>query len=113
VAAVKIAVSCDGNMVSAHFGRCEKFVLFEEENGKLKAKSEVACPPHEPGFIPGFLSEKGAQKIVCQGIGPRAISLFEELGIEVIAGVSGSIDIVIGKYLEGILQGSASTCDHF
>ena len=110
---MKIAISCDGNMVSAHFGRCEKFVLFEEENGKLKSRSEVGCPPHEPGFIPRFLSEKGAQKIICQGIGPKAIGLFGELGIEVIAGVSGNIDLVIGKYLEGSLKGAGSTCGHF
>lgn len=109
---MKIAISCDGNMVSAHFGRCEKYVLFEEENGKLKDRCEVGCPPHEPGMIPRFLNEKGVQRMICQGIGPRAISIFSELGIEVIAGASGSIEAVIGKYLEGGLEGSKSTCDH-
>ena len=109
---MKVAISCDGNSVSGHFGRCEKYVLFEGENGQLKNKSEVKSPPHEPGTIPRFLNEMGAQKIICQGIGPRAISLFGELGIEVVAGISGEIDEVIEAFLKGNLLGSASTCSH-
>ncbi len=110
---MKIAISCDGSAVSQHFGRCEKYVLFEEENGKLKSRSEIGSPPHQPGMIPRFLNEKGARKIICQGIGPRAMDLFGELGIEVIAGVSGEIDKVIDDYLKGKLKGSESTCEHF
>ncbi len=109
---MKIAISCDGNSVSEHFGRCEKYVLFEEENGKLKSKSEAKSPQHEPGKIPKFLNEMGAKKIICQGIGPKAINLFGELGIEVIAGVSGEITEVIESYLKGNLTGSDSTCHH-
>ncbi len=110
---MKIAISCDESRVSGHFGRCEKYILFEEENGKLKSKSEISSPPHQPGMIPRFLNEKGAKVIICQGIGPRAVNLFNELGIEVIAGVSGEIGKVIQKYLDGSLEGADSTCEHF
>lgn len=109
---MKIAISCDGAEVSAHFGRCEKYIIFEVENGELKSKDELANPGHKPFFLPKFLKEKGVQKIICQGIGSRAIGLFEQLGIEVIAGVSGSIDEVIGKYLKGNLEAAGSTCGH-
>ncbi len=110
---MKIAIACDGNNVSAHFGKCEKYVLFESENGKLQNRIEVPNPGHEPFFLPKFLHEKGVQKIICQGIGPKAIGLFNELGIEVIAGISGEIDKVIEDYLKGELKGSKSTCEYF
>jgi len=109
---MKIAISCDGNNVSGHFGRCEKYVLFDEENGKLIGKKELDSPQHAPGLIPKFLNEQGAKKIICQGIGPKAIDLFGELGIEVIAGISGEINEVIESYIKGDLAGSDSTCDH-
>lgn len=108
-----VAISCDGDKVSAHFGRCEKYILFEEENGKLKEKKELPNPGHEPFFLPRFLKEKGVKKIICQGIGPRAIGLFEELGIEVIPGVSGETEKVIEKYLKKELESGESSCEHF
>ncbi len=109
---VKIAISCDGSQVSVHFGRCEKYVLFEEENGKLKSKEIIAHPGHEPFFLPKFLAEKGVCKIICQGVGPRAIALFGQLGIEVIAGITGDVDEVIERYLKRELKTTGSTCEH-
>ena len=109
---MKIAISCDGNQVSMHFGRCEKYVVFEESNGALKKRDELLNPGHEPFFLPKFLKEKQVNKIICSGIGPRAMTLFSELGIEVIPGVSGSIDEVIEKYLKDKLVAGESTCDH-
>ena len=109
---MKIAISCDGDEVSFHFGRCEKYVIFEEENGKLKSKEEVANPGHAPFYLPKFLAEKNVQKIICQGIGPRAMDLFDELNIEVLPGVTGKIDDVIEAYLKGELKKGGSTCAH-
>ncbi len=109
---MKIAISCDGEKVSAHFGRCEKYILFEEEGGELKGKDETPNPGHEPFFLPKFLNERGVQKIICSGIGPRAVGLFNELGIEVIPGIEGEIDEVIEKYLKGELKPGESTCNH-
>ncbi len=109
---MKVAVSVDGKKVSAHFGRCEKYVIFEENNGKEVARKEVPNPGHEPFFLPKFLSEKGVKRIITCGIGPRAAGLFGELGIEVVAGVDGDVDKVISKYLSGELKGGAPVCQH-
>ncbi len=109
---MKVAISCDGNEVSGHFGRCEKYIIFEVENGKLKSKIELANPGHKPFFLPNFLKEHGVQKIICQGIGPRAVDLFKQLGIEVISGVSGNIDEVVKQYINGTLKSGISTCEH-
>lgn len=107
---MKIAISTDGDYVSAHFGRCPAFTLVDIENGTTLHKEVLANPGHEPGFIPRFLHERGAKCIVCGGIGGRATGFFDELGIEMIIGVSGKVNDVISKLEKGSLQGGASLC---
>jgi predicted Fe-Mo cluster-binding NifX family protein len=107
---MRIAISTDGDMVSAHFGRCPSFTLVEIVDGKSVQKEVLQNPGHEPGVIPQFLNQKGAECIVCGGMGGRAIGLFSELGIQVIAGVNGRVVEAIARLEKGDLQGGASLC---
>jgi len=109
---MRIAISTDGDFVSAHFGRCPSFTFLEIENGKLLKRWEVPNPGHQPGLIPQFLREQGAQCIVCGGIGPRAQEFMREFGIKVIAGVTASVRDVIEPLCAGTLEGGESSCDH-
>lgn len=107
---MRIAISTDGDLVSAHFGRCPAFTLVDIVDGKTVKKEVLENPGHEPGFIPRFLHQKGAECIVCGGMGARATGFFSEFGIETIMGVSGKVADVIAKLETGSLQGGASLC---
>lgn len=107
---MRIAISTDGDFVSAHFGRCPSFTLVDIENGTMIRKEVLNNPGHEPGVIPQFLHQKGAECIVCGGMGGRATGFFSELGIEVILGVDGRVADAIGKLEKGDLQGGTSLC---
>ncbi|MFA5310934.1 MAG: NifB/NifX family molybdenum-iron cluster-binding protein [Candidatus Omnitrophota bacterium] len=107
---MKVAISTDGDFVSAHFGRCPSFTLVDIENGKVVKRTEVANPGHQPGAIPQFLHQKGANFIIAGGMGMRATSFFEEFKIQVIAGVSGKLDDVIEQIKKGTLRGGESLC---
>ncbi len=107
---MKIAISTDGDFVSAHFGRCPAFTIIEIENGRIKDTQTIANPGHSPGFIPRFLHERGVSCIVAGGMGPRASGFFDELGIQAIVGVSGRVKDVVDHLLEGTLQGGESLC---
>jgi predicted Fe-Mo cluster-binding NifX family protein len=107
---VRIAISTEGEFVSAHFGRCPSFTLVDISDGKTVKKEILANPGHEPGFIPRFLYERGARCIVCGGMGARATGFFDDLGIDVILGVSGKVEDAIRKLEEGSLKGGASLC---
>lgn len=107
---MRIAISTDGDVVSAHFGRCPAFTLVDIENGKVAKRTETANPGHQPGAIPEFLHQKGVNCIVAGGMGMRAASFFEEYGIKAIVGVSGRIDEVIEQLKKGTLQGGESLC---
>lgn len=107
---MRVAISTDGDFVSAHFGRCPSFTLVDIENGKVVKKTAVSNPGHMPGAIPQFLHTKGADCIVAGGMGMRATSFFEEYGIKTVIGVSGKIDEVIEKLAKGALEGGESLC---
>lgn len=110
---MKIAVACTGKQVSGHFGHCENFIIFETENGKIKAEQSVPNPGHKPGFLPNFLGDMGVNVIVSGGMGGGAVEIFNERNIEVIVGASGDAAKAVESYLKGELKSTGSIChDH-
>jgi len=108
---MRIAISCEGDSVSSHFGRCSFFTIIEIEDGELKDRQIISNPGHRPGFLPQFLQEKGIDCIVTGGMGERAQSLFSQIGIQVILGITGRIDEVIDKLIKGELEEKESLCE--
>ncbi len=107
---MKIAISTEGNFVSAHFGRCPSFTIVEVEDGKLIQRQTIDNPGHHPGFLPQFLHERGVTAIIAGAMGQRAFGLFAEQGIEVVVGITGTIDETIDKILKGTLEGGENLC---
>ena len=109
---MRIAISTDGGSVSAHFGRCPSYTLIDIEDGKVVGRREIPNPGHSPGFLPGYLGERGVTVIIAGGMGPRAQDLFAENGIETIIGVEGHVDEVVDRFLRGTLEAGRDLCDH-
>ena len=109
---MKVAVSTDQGYVSAHFGRCSSYTIFEVKEGKILNREEILNPGHQPGFLPLFLSEMGVNCIICGGMGPRAQGLFAEKNIETIIGVQGPVDEVMEKFLNQELEAGEDMCEH-
>ena len=107
---MRIAISTDGDLVSAHFGRCPTFTIVDIDGGNVIKRETLDNPGHQPGFIPQFLHEKGVECIVCGGMGRRATGFFKEYGIETLLGITGRIDEVIDKIQKGTLKGGESLC---
>jgi len=107
---MKVAISTDGECVSAHFGRCPVFTLVDiQEDGIVKAE-EIPNPGHRTGFLPQFLHEKGVEGIVAGGMGRRAMDLFKQYQIRPILGISGKVEEVISDLLNGTLESGESLC---
>ena len=83
----KIAIPTTNGVLSAHFGHCEKFAIYDVENSKIVKEEFVTPPPHEPGSHPAFLRQLGCDTIIAGGMGNRAQSLFIQNNIEVILGL--------------------------
>lgn len=112
---MRIAIPVSDGRLCAHFGHCQSFALIDAD---LEAKTivnreEVDAPPHQPGLLPGWLAERGANVIIAGGMGGRAKGLFGEHGIDVIVGApTEEPEQLVLAHLAGTLTTGANTCDH-
>lgn len=112
---MKIAIPIANGRLAMHFGHCEAFALVEvdAESQRIVSREDATPPPHEPGVLPRWLSEQGANLIIAGGMGQRAQDLFASQGIAVIVGApSEEPETLVGRYLAGALTGGANACDH-
>jgi predicted Fe-Mo cluster-binding NifX family protein len=101
--------------LSAHFGRCPYYTMVEVEGDKVLGTKVIANPyftNHVPGVVPQFINEQGARVMIAGGMGPRAIELFNQFGIEAITtGMHSSLEDILNAYLRGEING-ATGCEH-
>jgi ATP-binding protein involved in chromosome partitioning len=111
---MKFAVPTHERKLCAHFGHCEAFALIDADGeGTVVNETYVNPPPHEPGLLPEWLSQKGVTCVIAGGMGSRAQQLFAQKGIKVITGAMGeSPKEIVEHYLKGTLQTGVNTCDH-
>ncbi len=110
---IKFAIPVAEGKLCSHFGHCDQFALIETEDGKIKHKSMLTPPPHEPGVLPRWLHELGANIIIAGGMGARAQDLFNENGIKVITGAPmDPPESLVNQYLAQVLVTGENICDH-
>lgn len=112
---MKIAIPVTGDKLAAHFGHCEQFALLEvnKVEKKILSKEVVEAPPHQPGLLPSWLAERGAEVVIAGGMGQRAIQLFVQNNIAVLVGAPGeTAEDVVQSYLAGTLRIGDNVCDH-
>ncbi len=115
----KIAFSCEDDKglqaeMSMHFGRCPHFTMVDVDGSEIKKVTVVANPSfenHVPGVVPSFISEQKADVMIAGGMGPKAVNMFNDFGIEVATGVGGKVENVLKAYLDGKVTGTVP-CNH-
>ncbi len=109
---MKIAISTDNGSVSEHFGRCPQFTLVDIKDNKVERKETIDNPGHDTaGSLPEYFHEKGVDTVIAGGAGPRAVDFFRQYNINLITGITGTIDEVITRVTEGKLESKDSTCN--
>ncbi len=111
---MKIAMPVVGNSLSPHFGHCEHFTFFDiDENNKITGRTNIPSPEHQPGLLPVWVSQQGANVIIAGGMGPMAVQLFEQNGVHVVLGAQESDpEKAVLSYLNNSLATSDNSCDH-
>lgn len=76
--------------VSEHFGRAPTFTIVDMKTKEVKVLPNTS--EHFGGFkvAPEILAEAGVEVMLCSGLGPRAVSMFEQFGVEVYVGADSS-----------------------
>jgi len=105
--AYKVAVaSTDGKVVNEHFGRAERFLIFEVEDGRLSfSELREAGPPcmegehSDTGLADAAGSLADCRAVLVSRIGAAAARALESAGIEALE-IHGFIDEVLEKLIQ-------------
>ncbi|MBN2378133.1 MAG: NifB/NifX family molybdenum-iron cluster-binding protein [Sedimentisphaerales bacterium] len=112
---MKIAIPLADGKLSMHFGHCQEFALVDvDENTQQVLATQTLQPPgHQPGVLPAWLHELGANVIIAGGMGMRAQQLFVQNDIKVVIGAPAqSSEQLVNDYLAGNLETGENICDH-
>ncbi|PIE69507.1 MAG: chromosome partitioning protein ParA [Deltaproteobacteria bacterium] len=112
---MKIAIPSANGLLCMHFGHCEQFAMvsIDEQNKTILGTEFLTPPPHEPGVLPKWVAEQGADLVITGGMGARAQSLFTEAGVKVLVGAKGgSPEELATAFMNGTLQTGQNICDH-
>ena len=117
---MKIALATDDNkgldaILSHHFGRCPYYIVVDVDDKEIKDVKAVKNPFYEShgqtGEVPNFINSLGADVIIAGGMGPKAISFFQQLGLQAFTGASGIVGDVIKNYMGGQIDGAVPCSD--
>ncbi len=111
-ATVKIAVTVDeNNNVFQHFGKSEKFTIYEICGEKLIGKVSLSSSGSGHSELVTQLAEQKVNVLICGGIGMNAMEGLMGAGILVVPGAQGDADVAAAAYLDGSLaKGSDPVC---
>ncbi len=110
---MKIAVTYENEKIFQHFGKTEKFKVYEiKENGEM-ITSILDSNGAGHGALAGVLFENNIDVLICGGAGQGAINALRSRGIIVCAGVTGNCDEAVKLFINDVLEYSdESNCDH-
>ncbi len=69
--------------IAEHFGRCLTYTFLNEKGEVIEIIDNISEHMGGTGLPPELMKKHGANVLLCRGLGPRAIDLCKELGIDV------------------------------
>ena len=108
-----LTIPVSNGLLSAHFGHSEQFAFVDTRDGKILETRMLVPPTHEPGVLPQWLHEQGANVAIVGGMGEQAQGLLRQNGIEVILGAPmDSPESLANQYLSNSLVTGSNSCTH-
>ncbi|MBS7250064.1 MAG: NifB/NifX family molybdenum-iron cluster-binding protein, partial [Candidatus Freyarchaeota archaeon] len=102
------------SIISEHFGRAPFFAVVDvSEDGRIisvEAKENTSEHFGGRGYPPEIIAEFNPDFMIVKGMGPRAISMFQERGIRVFMCDAVSIAEAVKLFLKGKL-GDVEPCE--
>lgn len=102
--------------LSEHFGRAPFFAVFElEKDGQILNQKAV---PNESehfggtGFPPDRILQLKPNVVITFGMGPRALSQFQEAKVAILRANSNTVNSIISSYIKDELEELTEGCHH-
>jgi len=92
------------NPIGEHFGRVPTYTVVDLETNEVKVIANTSEHAGGTGYPPEIMKREGVDIMICRGLGRRAITMFEQMGIEVYIGASGTVKDAVDAFKQGTLQ---------
>ena len=110
---MRIAVTYENGNVFQHFGHSKQFKIYTVEDGKIVNEEVADTNGSGHGALAEFLCDKGADILICGGIGAGAQNALKMFGIRIFGGVQGNADEAVNALVAGSLAYDPNArCDH-
>ncbi len=98
--------------IAEHFGRCLSYTFLNEKGEVIEIIDNTSEHMGGSGLPPELMKKHGAGILLCKGLGPRAINLCKELGIDVYVYQIDTVRDIFKLWQDGKLQkaGVEDTC---
>ena len=90
--------------VGEHFGRVPTYTIVDLDSDEVKVVDNTSHHMGGRGDPPEIMKQEGVCAMLCRGLGRRAIDLFQQFGIDVYIGASGSVRDTVEAFKKGELQ---------
>ncbi len=92
------------DVVGSHFGRVPTYTIVDTETNEVEVIKNTSEHMGGTGLPPELMSKAGIQVMLCSALGPRAVRMFEQYGIEVYVGANGTVKDAVELWKAGKLQ---------
>ena len=118
---MKIAITASNpdlsSPVDPRFGRCPYFIIVDPDTLEFEANENTNLTASSGAGIQAaqFVANKGVKALLTGSCGPNAFQTLQAAGVEVIVGVSGTVQEAATLYKEGTLKSTpqANVPSHF
>ena len=91
-------------LVGEHFGKVPTYTLVDTNTNDVKVIDNTSEHMGGIGYPPEIIAKSGAEVLLCGGVGGRAVAMFEQYGIMVYIGASGTVKDALQLWKDGKLQ---------
>ncbi|ADI74925.1 Dinitrogenase iron-molybdenum cofactor biosynthesis protein [Methanohalobium evestigatum Z-7303] len=95
---------CFEASICEHFGRASYYTLVDTDTNTVEVLPNIGEHMGGTRKPPEILSESGVEVMLCSGIGPGAINMFENYCIDVYVGAKGTVKDALKLWNTGNLE---------
>ncbi|MBE0523435.1 MAG: NifB/NifX family molybdenum-iron cluster-binding protein [Methanosarcinales archaeon] len=92
------------DMVAQHFGRAPSYTVVDIETNAVEVIPNKSEHMGGIGVPPEYIAPTGTHIMLCSGLGKKAVNMFEQYGIDVFVGASGTVQDAVAAWQNGLLS---------
>jgi len=99
--------------IAEHFGRCSTYTFLDEKGEVVEVINNTSEHMGGIGLPPELMKKHGANVLLCGDIGPRAINLCRQLGIDVYVNEAETVRDIFKIWKDGKIKkaGTKDACE--